>query len=85
MTSHDREARRESRFTSTTNKNTTEFKNNEGRLPNARKGTHYIETDSGKGRNDRGCRRVVSLVDNTGRVLKQYITYNHYGSFKEIR
>lgn len=86
MSSEDREARREARFSSTTGGGTTIFDNKEGKLPRASKGTHYIETDSGKGRENRGKRRIVSLVeDSGGRVLKQYVTYDHYSTFEEIR
>ena len=86
MSAEDREARREARFSSTTAGGTTVFDNKEGRLPRAPKGTHYIETDSGKGRENRGKRRIVSLVEDAGgRVLKQYSTYDHYETFEEIR
>ncbi len=86
MSVHDREARREAGYSATTGGGTTEFNNNEGKLPKASKGTHYIETDSGRGREDRGARRIVSLVkDNSGQVIRRYITYDHYRTFKEMR
>lgn len=86
MTSYDREARREARFSSTIAGGTTIFDNNEGRLPNTPRGTHYIETDSGAGRTNRGTRRIVSLVhDSNGAVQRQYLTYDHYRTFQEIR
>jgi guanyl-specific ribonuclease Sa len=78
-----REGSREARYASTTGGGTTTFNNNEKKLPKAPKGQEYIETDVGKGRNNRGKRRVVSLVEsNTGKVLKQYNTEDHYSTFK---
>ncbi len=86
MGTHAREARREARYASTTGGGTTIFNNNEGRLPRAGRGQHYIETDVGRGRHDRGRRRIVSLVQTSGgRVLRQYITEDHYRTFSEIR
>jgi len=78
-----KEARREARDSSTTEGNTTTFNNGENRLPKARNGQQYIETDIGRGRVDRGRERIVSLVESgTGRVLKQYATDDHYSSFR---
>lgn len=60
------------------------FGNNEGLLPKAPKGHHYEEIQPaaapGGAAAGMGEHRVVVLKDNTGRTLKQYATYTHYGT-----
>lgn len=76
-----KEARREARYAAKEG-GTTIFNNAQGLLPAAGKNQHYTETDVGAGRQDRGKRRVVSLVEtSTGRVFRQYHTDDHYSSF----
>ena len=78
---YDREGARKARFEAKAG-GAVIFNNNERRLKRAPKGQHYIETDIGAGRVDRGKRRVVSLVESgTGRVLRQHNTEDHYKTF----
>jgi guanyl-specific ribonuclease Sa len=78
-----KEARREGRLNAGQN---TEFQNQEGHLPKARKNQHYEEFDVGAGPQDRGSRRGVQLVESsTNKVLKQYHTDDHYEQFKAIK
>jgi len=76
-----REAAREAHYAAGIGGGARTFENEEGRLPRAPRGHRYIETDVGAGRVDRGRRRLVSLVDARGRIVRQHNTEDHYRTF----
>lgn len=64
------------------------FGNREGLLPQAPKGHHYEEIQPAGaviGAAGAGEHRVVILKDHTGRSVKQYATYTHYGDGDSAR
>ena len=64
------------------------FSNREGLLPDAPKGHHYEEIQPpapGAAAAGAGEHRVVILKDHTGKAVKQYATYTHYGDGDSAR
>lgn len=57
-------------------------------LPKLDRGCKYVKGDVGRGRTDRGERRLVAeIVESTGQIREIYFSDEHYlkGSFRRIR